>query len=243
MERSILQQRELIEEHHIIITMRSFRLLSGLAFLSLTSVALSQSYFRNIPPALEHYRELYKQAQLDRQQTPMNPGPVLPPTADKPEDQNVDDGSLTISDILPKARNINIFASFTRDISSVAGRLESITPGANTTLLAPLNSAMQALPRKPWEDRPNDNSGVSAQRSEDKAAQNLQRFVEEHIVPTSPWDEGQDNKVATLGGQELWWETRNGKKVIMPGEIVVDGVLGKVGNGEIWALRSVVNYE
>lgn len=101
---------------------------------------------------------------------------------------------------------------------------------------------MQALPRKPWEDRPGDDSGISAARNEDKAAQNLARFVEEHVVPTSPWHEGEENKIQTLGGQELWWEQQNGKKVIMPGRLEVDGIVGRVGNGEIWAVKGVVNY-
>jgi hypothetical protein len=77
-------------------------------------------------------------------------------------------GTLTISDILPKTRSINIFAGLTRDISSVTSRLESQDPTENATLLAPLNSAMTALPRKPWEDRPGDKSGVSTARNEDK---------------------------------------------------------------------------
>lgn len=146
---------------------------------------------------------------------------------------------MTISDVLPKTRQINIFASLTRDVSAVSGRLESGSD--NTTLLAPLNSAMQALPRKPWEDRPGDNSGVSAASHEDKAAKNLARFVQEHVVPQSPWKEGE--KVETLGGQKLWWERKDGKRVVMPYDLTVDGVVGRVGNGEIWAVKGVVNYE
>ncbi|KIW41948.1 uncharacterized protein PV06_05542 [Exophiala oligosperma] len=184
------------------------------------------------------------QVSPQQQQIPMNPGPFQPPE-DPPstgDSGDPSDSTLSISDILPQTRKINIFASLTRDISSVTGRLESTKPSDNTTLLAPLNSAMQALPRKPWEDRPGDDSGVSAARNEDKAAQNLARFVEEHVVPTSPWKEGHANKIKTLGGQELWWEQQDGHKVIMPGRLEVDGVVGRVGNGEIWAVKGVVNY-
>ncbi|KIW20855.1 hypothetical protein PV08_01433 [Exophiala spinifera] len=185
-------------------------------------------------------------------QVPMNPGPLQPDGPPSTGDSgsgggggsgsNPSDSTLSISDILPQTRKINIFASLTRDISSVTGRLESTKPTDNTTLLAPLNSAMQALPRKPWEDRPGDDSVVSAARNEDKAARNLARFVEEHVVPTSPWEEGEGHKIKTLGGQELWWEHQDGKKVIMPGRLEVDGVVGRVGNGEIWAVKGVVNY-
>lgn len=172
----------------------------------------------------------------------MNVPPVQPPPSSNTGDSPNNDGDLTISDVLPKTRSINIFASLTRDIASVSGRLESNNPTDNTTLLAPLNSAMAALPRKPWEDRPGD-SGVSAERNEDKAAENLRKFVEEHVVPVSPWEEGKEGKMKTLGGREVWWEKRDGgKRVVMPGEVEVEGVVGRVGNGEVWALKGVINY-
>ena len=168
------------------------------------------------------------------------PGIQLPSDAGGNEGN---DGGLTISDVLPKTRSVNIFASLTRDLSAVTSRLESQAAADNTTLLAPLNSAMTALPRKPWEDRPDDKSGVSAARNEDKAADNVQRFVEAHVIPVSPWKEGKAGKMDTLGGGSLWWEKRgDGTRVVMPGEVEVDGVVGKVGNGEIWALKGVINY-
>lgn len=190
--------------------------------------------------------------------SPNDIGPVIPTDPNQPNDKDDgNDGQLTISDILPSQRQINIFAGLTRDIGSLTSRLESSLPDSNTTLLAPLNSAMQNLPRKPWEDRPDDDSGVSAASNEDKAAENLRRFVLEHVIPISPWKEGKENAVKTLwsqeeeddNGREIWWETRGGgdngseqRKVIMPGEVVVDKVIGRVGNGEIWSLRGVVNY-
>lgn len=223
--------------------MRSRILVAVTSILTLATFATTYTppgLFRNVPPALDHYRELYRQRQLDTQ-NPMNPGPVQPPAAEQPSSGDAGSDSLTIADVLPKTRSINIFASLTRDISSVNGRLESNLPKDNTTLLAPLNSAMQALPRKPWEDRPDDKSEVSAATNEDKAAENLQKFVEQHMVPVSPWKEGE--KTRTLGGQEIWWEHKDGKKTVMPGRLEVDGVVGRVGNGEVWALKGVVNYE
>jgi hypothetical protein len=187
-------------------------------------------------------------------QQPMNPGPVQgsSPANDVPNEalpgsSNSNNGApsdttLSIADILPQTRKINIFASLTRDISSITSRLESTSSQDNTTVLAPLNSVMQSLPRKPWEDRPDDTSEIRAERDEDKAAHNLQRFVESHVVPMSPWKEGKDGKVKTVGGGEIWWEERDGRKVIMPGEVEVDGVVGRVGNGEVWAIKGVVNY-
>ncbi|EXJ56401.1 hypothetical protein A1O7_06744 [Cladophialophora yegresii CBS 114405] len=202
------------------------------------AAAISPRGLRGIPSSLSEVLPLHP----EQYQSPMNPGPVQGGTEPESPSGSGDagDNALSISDILPQTRKINIFASLTRDISSVTGRLESTKPADNTTLLAPLNGAMQALPRKPWEDRPGDE-GVSAQYNEDKAAENLQRFVEEHVVPVSPWREGE--KIKTLGGQELWWERNSdGERVVKPGNLVVDGVVGRVGNGEIWAVKGVVNY-
>ena len=167
--------------------------------------------FRNVPPPHDVYRDLYY--------------------------QRIMSDAVLLSDILPKTRSINIFASLTRDVSTVSDRLSSTQ---NTTVLAPLNSAMQSLPRKPWEDRADDTSGISASRNEEKAAQNIQKFVEEHTIPASPWD---GSKVNTMGGQEVWWEDKDGKRIIMPGNVEVSQVLGKTVNGEVWALKTVLNYQ
>lgn len=189
----------------------------------------------------------------NNQQSPMNPGPVQPPGAGAPASDvtSPDRGSdLTISDILPLSRSINIFAQLTRDIASVTARLSTMDT-SNTTLLAPLNSAMQDLPRKPWEDRPG-NGGVDgggdvrrAEDNEEKAAENLRRFVEAHVVPVSPWKRGEAEKVRTLGGDEVWWDEREGKRVVFGKgfEVDVSEVVGTVGNGAIWAIKGVVNYE
>lgn len=148
--------------------------------------------------------------------------------------------NLTISDILPKTKGINIFASMTRDVASIATRLESLEQKA--TLMTPLNSVMQNLPRKPWQDRPGDESQIRAADNQDKAAQNLQKFVEDHVVPVSPWREGKEHAIKTIGGQELYWEEKDGQKVIFPGGLIVENVFSGVGNGEIWTIRGVVNY-
>jgi hypothetical protein len=218
---------------------RTILVASFFSSISLAAAISPLDFFRSRTASLSTAQAPH----LDHYQSPMNPGPVQGGAdSESPNGgrNDLDDSALSISDILPQTRKINIFASLTRDISSVTGRLESLKPEDNTTLLAPLNSAMQALPRKPWEDRPGDE-GVSAQYNEDKAAQNLQRFVEEHVVPVSPWKQGE--KIKTLGGQELWWEkNKDGERVINPGNLVVDGVVGRVGNGEIWAVKGVVNY-
>ncbi len=47
---------------------------------------------------------------------------------------------------------------------------------------------------------------------EDRAHKNLRRFVEAHVVPVSPWKEGE--KVDTVGGGKVWWEEREGTKMV-----------------------------
>ena len=151
-------------------------------------------------------------------QAPIMPLPNIPSSPDSPD--KGDDGSppvngdLMISDIIGKERSINIFASFTRDTNTIAARLDDTSK--NSTVLAPLNSAIQNLPRKPWEDPKDYNalgeSAYAGAGGEDRANRNLRRFVEAHVVPSSPWPEGE--KVATVGGDKIWWEHKDGKRVV-----------------------------
>lgn len=121
---------------------------------------------------------------------------------------------VIISDVIGKTQDIAIFSGLTRDVDAVAGRLDNA--GQNTTVLAPDNSIMRTLKRKPWEDPEDYNSfGANAyagSSGEDRARQNLERFVQRHIVTESPWEEGK--KVTTLAGNEIWWETKDGQKKV-----------------------------
>ncbi|SPO02222.1 related to FAS1 domain-containing protein precursor [Cephalotrichum gorgonifer] len=152
-------------------------------------------------------------------------------------------GEVVLSDVMSRDKSINIFAGFTRDVECVETRLDNAK--VNTTVLAPLNSAVEKLPRKPWED-PRDYGAFGADAyegkdGEDRAKGNLRRFVEAHIVPRSPWKEGE--KVQTVkGGGDIWWEEKGGKKVIQPGDIEVDDIPSSVSNGEVWVIKGVINY-
>lgn len=171
------------------------------------------------------------------------PGPAIPPSSGKDKSEEPvpgGPGTVMLSDVMGRDRSINIFAGFTRDIEGVSNRLDD---GAmNSTVLAPLNSAIEKLPRKPWED-PRDYGalGADAYEGEDgqqRAQRNLRRFVEAHIVPTSPWSQGQ--KVKPLGDdREVWWEEKGGKRVVQPGDIEVVSVASTVANGEVVSSFSV----
>ncbi|OBT89740.1 hypothetical protein VE02_01392 [Pseudogymnoascus sp. 03VT05] len=172
-----------------------------------------------------------------------NLGPVMPPAASDPSASTPPGGGLVIlCDVLGRDRSINIFAGFTRDIEAISKRLED--GQQNTTILAPLNSAITGLPRKPWESNEDYHrlgaDAYEGKSGEDRAHANLRTFVEEHIVPESPWPEGA--KLKTLAGTEVWWEIKGDKMVIQPGNIEVERVAMKVANGQVWILKGARNY-
>jgi len=178
------------------------------------------------------------------------PSIFLPPSPTEHDRDEEGEGSnggspdLIVSDILSKTREINIFASLTRDIESISARLNN---GAkNTTVLAPTNVAVQHLPRKPWED-PDDyemfgsEGAYAGVEGESRAARNLRRFVEAHLVPQSPWPAKME--VETLGGGKIYWDRgEDGKIYIQPGNIEVDRVATEVSNGQVWILEGIINY-
>lgn len=161
--------------------------------------------------------------------------------------------------VVRRLANISKHDRFLRSIESPSQRLDD--PARNTTVLAPLNSAIENLPRKPWED-PRDYSalGANAYEGEDgqgRAQRNLRKFVEAHLIPTSPWPAGE--KIKPVGGDtEVWWEEKDGVKrvrgqkkttaqpprphmviltlwspQIQPGDIEVLSVGSSVVNGEV----------
>jgi hypothetical protein len=147
------------------------------------------------------------------------PNIVLPPSPNDDhryrdgEGGNVGDSDLIVSDVLGIPREINVFASLTRDIESVSARLNN---GAeNTTVLAPTNAAVKQLPRKPWED-PDDyemygKDAYVGVEGEARAERNLRRFVEAHMVPQSPWPAKVE--VETLAGGKIYWDRGEDGKI------------------------------
>lgn len=151
-----------------------------------------------------------------RQEPIMNvPNIALPPSSDKGTSSG-GMGGVVISDVIGNERVINIFAGFTRDIDTISRRLDDKTQ--NATVLAPLNSEIQKLPRKPWED-PKDYEALGENAYDgkdggDRAHRNLRRFVEAHIIPVSPWKEG--DKVESVGGGKVWWESKGDQRTVRP---------------------------
>ncbi|ESZ98162.1 hypothetical protein SBOR_1465 [Sclerotinia borealis F-4128] len=167
-------------------------------------------------------------------------GPAMPPKSEPSSDPIGGGDTIVLSDVLGRDRSINIFAGFTRDIAPLSQRFAD--SGQNTTILAPVNSAIMGLPRKPWEDPEDyDKLGANAyegEHGEERAHKNLRRFVEAHIVPASPWEEGE--KVKTLVGDEVWWENKDGVKRLQPGNIEVSSRADDVYNGQVWILKGLI---
>ncbi|KAJ4346271.1 hypothetical protein N0V95_005536 [Ascochyta clinopodiicola] len=174
------------------------------------------------------FETVLKSFNVISQQSPLQEH-VMPPTNDM-------SSGVIISDVIGKAQSIAIFSGLIRDIDAVSGRLGNAAQ--NATVLAPDNTAMKNLKRKPWEDPEDYNEfGTEAYKGSsgsDRAHSNMERFVKKHIVPESPWEEGKKTK--TLAGNEVWWEFRDGQKTIQPDNIQVASVADKVANGEIWVL-------
>jgi hypothetical protein len=160
------------------------------------------------------YRQQRLQA-IPIQQSVMDkliPDILKPQTTAPKEDLTGQADGPIISDVLPKTKGINIFAQLTRDFDPIASRLND--PSKNITVLAPRNSAVQALPRKPWEDPADygkfgEVEAYEGQEGQDRAKRNLQKFVEAHLIPASPWRNGEE--VETLGGEKLRWEKKGDK--------------------------------
>lgn len=208
--------------------MRTYSIASSLLALTVLSYA--------------HLHPVPQQVPIMDQSDTNTPGIQLPPSDDgsttpPPPPQH----NLILSDVMGNSRSFNIFAGFTRDIDSVSTRLDSSS--SNSTILAPLNKAITALPRKPWED-PREYASLGANAyegkdGEDRAHRNLRRFTEAHIVPVSPWQQGE--KVKSLGGSTLWWEVKeDGKAYVQPGDVEVERVANRVNNGQVWVLKEVL---
>ncbi|KAI1419938.1 hypothetical protein F5Y12DRAFT_720129 [Xylaria sp. FL1777] len=151
---------------------------------------------------------------------------------------------VLISDVMGRDRSVNVFAGFVREVEAVARRLDD--SATNSTVLAPLNSAIDKLPGKPWED-PNEYNALGAtaydgEEGQERARRNIRRFVQAHVVPSSPWRENERSRSLLDGDKEIWWEMKDGAMLLQPGGIEIQSVASKVGNGEVWIIKSVRKY-
>ncbi|KAL1835752.1 hypothetical protein VTJ49DRAFT_6107 [Mycothermus thermophilus] len=170
--------------------------------------------------------------------------PAMPPTDTLPQLSSfIAREDVLLSDVMGRDKSISSFASSARDIEPTARLLDD--PSRNTTVLAPQNSAVEGLGRKPWENpRDYDKFGPDAYQGPEgleRARRNIRRFVEAHMIPASPWKQG-DRVRPVVGGGEVWWEEKGDTRLIQPDGITVVGVVGDVGNGQVWIIKGVRDY-
>lgn len=187
-----------------------------LLILTLTS-SVSALLALSLPVTLQQPLGLKQQSSslMDKIIAGMSKPATTAPSEDIHRSKDSETDSPIVSDVLPKTRGINVFARLTRDFEPIASRLNDASK--NITVLAPHNSAIQALPRKPWEDPEDyakfgDVNAYEGPDGQDRAKRNLQRFVEAHLIPASPWRA--DEEVETLGGVKLKW-TKEGDKIMV----------------------------
>ncbi|RKF62414.1 FAS1 domain-containing protein [Erysiphe neolycopersici] len=149
---------------------------------------------------------------------------------------------VMLSDILGISRVVGGFAGMTRNFPHITNRLEDYR--MHKTVLAPTDEAIAAMPRKPWEN-PDEYSTLGSEayegeEGEERADQNLQKFVESHIIPLSPWADKM--KVETLAGTEYWWHLKDGYRIIQPGDIkVLDVMRSSEEDSELWIIDGVMS--
>jgi len=165
---------------------------------------------------------------------------IMSPADDAPAPQT--QPAVPLGDILGTQRSLTTFSSFSRLYESTSSLLLDLN--TNTTILAPSNAAIEALPRKPWEEPETDVKAYEGEEGRKRAQENLRKLVEAHLVQMSPWE----GKAKTVSGghdgkgREVWWEEKDGKRVVMPDGVEVEKVASRVANGELWILKGVLNY-
>lgn len=131
-----------------------------------------------------------------------------------PTDQPFLSHDMIFSELLGNSRVVSGFAGMIRNFPEIINRLED--GRMYKTVLAPTNKAIATMSRKPWEN-PDEYSSLGSEAYEgeegkERADQNLQKFVESHIIPHSPWAE--KTKVKTSTGTENWWHFKDGYRIV-----------------------------
>ncbi|KAK9447936.1 uncharacterized protein V1518DRAFT_438500 [Limtongia smithiae] len=162
------------------------------------------------------------------------------------DNSNSDGVSLLMTDALGVNREISIFAGLVRQVETLMYRLQD--PTKNTLVLAPTNVAMQAFPRKPWEDAPgtvDDVHSHSPMDDERRAMKNIETFVLSQVVFDYSFAGPEHRKTSAAGSAELWYEA--GETNIVHSSGPVGELSAKVlavegtGNGQVWTVDRVLN--
>ncbi|KAI1431670.1 hypothetical protein GGR50DRAFT_697770 [Xylaria sp. CBS 124048] len=204
-----------------------FHILAASVVFSSRLLSLPDLFTKDSLQLLQQQQQQQQKHQQKHQHQHQHPIPVIMDTQTPMSQSNV-----LISDVMARDRSVNVFAGFARDSAAVSKLLNS--EAAHSTVLAPLNSAFDKLPGKAWENsRDYGTLGATAYEGDegrDRARRNLERLVEAHVIPVSPWPEKQKVRSLLDGDGEIWWENRDGAMVIQPDGIEIQSVASKVGN-------------
>lgn len=155
--------------------------------------------------------------------------------------------AVPLADVLGTHRSLTSFSALARTHPSPRAAAALSKPGsddataadATVIVFAPHNLAVEALPRKPWED-PGDYAALGqaaydGAQGRDGADRNLARFVDRHLVGVDAWPPRQ--RAASLAGRELWWDRdAGGGRVVLPDRIDVERVASRIARGEVVSL-------
>lgn len=147
-------------------------------------------------------------------------------------------GAPLLADIIG-LKQCTIMSDYAMNLEGIARRL--LDPSQRTLVLAPINSAITALPRKPWVDGPVDaqDPKISPLRNEDRAARNIEAFVERHVVSQYPLPAGAEAK--NMAGQAISVEMKDEEKYINGKYKVL--VEKTAANGAIWVISGVIGVD
>lgn len=145
-------------------------------------------------------------------------------------------GVPLLGDIFGSLRQCTIIGDYVRSAQTVSDRM--VDSQRQTLILAPINSAIVSLPRKPWQDGPENaqDPRVDVMRNDDRASKNIEAFVDRHVIPMFPVEAG--TTARNLAGQTLLFEIKDGDKYIDGKHKVLDEKLAS--NGAIWVISGVI---
>ncbi|KZO94100.1 hypothetical protein CALVIDRAFT_485014 [Calocera viscosa TUFC12733] len=100
----------------------------------------------------------------------------------------------TLADLLTVHTIASIWYDYAREVEPVSLRLSDTSGTSKSTLFVPVNKAIMALHRKPHQGPEGDRVEIT----DDKAKDNVERWVSAHIVPIAPIDLSSQHPYPTL---------------------------------------------
>ncbi|GAA5831710.1 hypothetical protein JCM3766R1_004987 [Sporobolomyces carnicolor] len=151
-----------------------------------------------------------------------------------------------LTDLLTRSRNSRLFYDYVRDSRLVSTRLGDVSEAS--TVLAPIDSAIVSLARKPHQGPPGPITAYSLGSREDEHARAtyLERWTKRHVVPELV-ELNKPGPYVTLGGATVTLvksEGDNGRTTyrVMPGDVEVLEI-ETASNGIILYLKETLNLD